>query len=667
MSVRDWFISCVSLKGGRPDWVMGFVGAFTFLVPGLIGLATGVYSTVLIVPLVAFMVVNMTPRDSWLTRRLVSGIIGSVAAAIVVFCSLWAAPYVLIAAALFALLAFLSGLLFAFGRAWLTTAIILPVVATIGFGLPTASPSDIVTLSVGAFLGGLWAVVVIAAFALLSKDHPVAVAISDMYRDIGAQASALASASAESSTDMTQAQAARLKASASIDHALDVTAAPFVSSASVRGKLNDSRRLIARGAAIASVLVETQFTLTSTRATATPEQNAELDALAQWCTTTADTIASQGISGGVAAVQVAAVDADDSDMSRSTSLAKSLVAAMQLPGPTELPSMWSDGGPWQVLMSILQPGSACLRNAGRVAIAAGVAGILAELLNPLHGWWIGITIVVVLKAGVGDTLTSVARRTLGTIVGAIAAGLLSVPLSGHNVAVLCVIGVVIVPMVALHWVNYTYWAAGISIFLLLTMTVNAPPIGWQTSAERIIDTFIGAAICIAATLLLWPNKSRVLIPAAVGGVASATATYMKAAADRTKSAHDLLGLKRQILLHESNAHVAIAGAHGEPGTAMQAASLAPPIITGCQVTRDATSVFARELRATPDSYTADDLVAVQTSATTLEGLAKSLEMRDEEQHKPLVARHADAQLVRVIDDAVRNTELAAQPLQDLAR
>src|SRR5258708_15545513 len=68
--------------------------------------------------------------------------------------------------------------------------------------------------------------------------------------------------------------------------------------------------------------------------------------------------------------------------------------------------------------------SSTFRHALRLAASTALAGVIASAFHLTRGYWIPITVVVVLKPNFGGTLHRAVQRITGTVAGALFAGLI---------------------------------------------------------------------------------------------------------------------------------------------------------------------------------------------------------------------------------------------------
>jgi len=160
----------------------------------------------------------------------------------------------------------------------------------------------------------------------------------------------------------------------------------------------------------------------------------------------------------------------------------------------------------------LTPDSVIFRHAMRhgTATSAGVA--IAYALHLTRGYWVPVTAAVVLRP-----FAATVQRTLFRVAGTVAGGCIAAAIVSqiHSpvglIAALFVCSAVAFTLLPL---NYA-WAV---VFLTPTVIVlisAAAPGGWSVTADRVLNTLLGAAIALVVGFLLWPKAERRAFPDAL--------------------------------------------------------------------------------------------------------------------------------------------------------
>ncbi|MBD2533931.1 FUSC family protein [Nostoc flagelliforme FACHB-838] len=171
-------------------------------------------------------------------------------------------------------------------------------------------------------------------------------------------------------------------------------------------------------------------------------------------------------------------------------------------------------GEQRSLLSLLKENltldSAIFRHALRIGVSLTVGVILYSVTNLPMGYWVTLTIMLVLKPNLGATFQRFFQRVGGTILGAVLAAVIVANIT--NKAVLDIIILLTVFFgISLIGFNYGYSVVFLSIFVLLIIDVGNP-IGWQFAAFRVLNTLIGAGLAFASHYFIWPNWERDRLP-----------------------------------------------------------------------------------------------------------------------------------------------------------
>ncbi len=183
-----------------------------------------------------------------------------------------------------------------------------------------------------------------------------------------------------------------------------------------------------------------------------------------------------------------------------------------------VPEAW----PWDALARNFRLGSPVLRHAVRMSLALGVAYFVAALLPwASHPHWLVLSVAVVLRGNLEQTLTRRNARVLGTLFGClVVVGL------GRWSAPGFVEFVFLVSVGLAHsFVNVRYWvtATAATVMALLQSRLADPSVGFAIG-ERLADTVLGAGLGWAFSYVL-PSWERANLPQALDRALAALETY----------------------------------------------------------------------------------------------------------------------------------------------
>lgn len=184
------------------------------------------------------------------------------------------------------------------------------------------------------------------------------------------------------------------------------------------------------------------------------------------------------------------------------------------------PTTWS----LATLSAHRSPRSPVMRHAARTTAAMACAYGLAQALPwTAHPHWLLMTVAVVLRGNLEQTLLRRNARVLGTLAGcAVAGGLLALhPPAGVMMGAM-VIGLSLAHAYAL--VDYRITSAAGAVMALTQSHLALGLAGRWIAAERIADTLIGVAIAWAFSYL-WPSWERAQLPRLVHRLVQAQLAY----------------------------------------------------------------------------------------------------------------------------------------------
>jgi uncharacterized membrane protein YccC len=169
------------------------------------------------------------------------------------------------------------------------------------------------------------------------------------------------------------------------------------------------------------------------------------------------------------------------------------------------------------------PASPAFRHAVRLAVMLPVAEAASHLLPGQRGYWVTLTVVVVLKPDYAATLERGLARVLGTGLGVVLAGLLIVAV--HPLGAL-----VTVLVAALAWSSYLVFSASYALYsfsLTSLVVMLLSPTGGTSLVvvgDRGLDTLAGGVIAMIG-YAVWPTWEGEALDAAVSRLLGALAGY----------------------------------------------------------------------------------------------------------------------------------------------
>ena len=160
--------------------------------------------------------------------------------------------------------------------------------------------------------------------------------------------------------------------------------------------------------------------------------------------------------------------------------------------------------------TLLNINSQQFRYALRVAIALSIGTFVFIYFNINHGYWIPLTILIVIQPYYGATLKKGLERVIGTVAGIVAGGVISSFPLPHIVFVFLLI---IVSFLLVYNIRNNYkvgvFYLTLMMVVLLHLTAQA---SWTLIAWRVFATCIGAVLAVGAGYAFWPVWEKQLFP-----------------------------------------------------------------------------------------------------------------------------------------------------------
>ncbi len=177
---------------------------------------------------------------------------------------------------------------------------------------------------------------------------------------------------------------------------------------------------------------------------------------------------------------------------------------------------------WQADWSWKSP---MFRHSIRVGVVGSVDVLLLRLLHINHGFWLGMTSIIILQPyGVG-TLRRGVQRVSGTVAGGIFAAVVAAGLHSE-LALLLVVILCAGFTLASYAVDYGVYSFFLTpTFVLLSLR---HPRDWQFAGVRVWMTLLGTLIAVAAMQLLWREKHGDQMARLLRAGAIAEAHYLNA-------------------------------------------------------------------------------------------------------------------------------------------
>lgn len=219
--------------------------------------------------------------------------------------------------------------------------------------------------------------------------------------------------------------------------------------------------------------------------------------------------------------------------------------------------------PVQVLRANLDLRSPALRHALRLAVLVPLADVLTREVGIHRGYWVSLTILVVLRPDFGGTFQRVFLRVIGTLVGLLLTSLAVHYLLGDwQPGTIVLLGVLFFGVRMAGPSNFALSSVFLAGLVVLLLSLAGLP-AHSTVVDRSIDTALGGAIALVASLL-WPSWERGQLAARLAELLEGYCRYLQVMTDPQATAAQRTAVRSQARLVRSSAEASLDRARAEP-------------------------------------------------------------------------------------------------------
>jgi uncharacterized membrane protein YccC len=174
-----------------------------------------------------------------------------------------------------------------------------------------------------------------------------------------------------------------------------------------------------------------------------------------------------------------------------------------------------------------QPDSLLLKHSLRVMIMTSLGLLLYYLFEIPRGYWIVLTIMVLLQPEFGNTWEKARDRMTGTLLGGlIGTFFLIVTVSSHFVIPVLIIGLCCFLYSIYQTKNYRVAVVFITIMLVLLLDLTEK-VDWHIALFRLMATIIGGLLAMAGAYFLWPSWETLQFPFRISKALLANRNYLE--------------------------------------------------------------------------------------------------------------------------------------------
>ena len=146
----------------------------------------------------------------------------------------------------------------------------------------------------------------------------------------------------------------------------------------------------------------------------------------------------------------------------------------------------------------------------RVTVAAISALLIAQFFAlPLHGLWVVLTATVVTQLSIGGSLRAGLEYVLGTLGGALYAGIVGVLVAPTNVLTQSgVLAITVAPLAFLAALNPNFRVAPFSAVLVLLISGQLGEGPIESALTRLLEVTLGGAVAVIVSFLVFPERAH---------------------------------------------------------------------------------------------------------------------------------------------------------------
>ncbi len=233
--------------------------------------------------------------------------------------------------------------------------------------------------------------------------------------------------------------------------------------------------------------------------------------------------------------------------------------------------------PLPILRSSLAVDSAVVRHAARLALLVAGSDLVVRLAGVDRGYWVSLTVLVVLRPDFGATLQRAVMRTAGTVLGLLLASELVHWLPGGGGWEVALVVLLTFSMRFAGPGNVALSAVALSGLVVVLLEISGVPAG-QTVTDRALATLAGGALAVLASVLL-PAWERRFTPGRLAALLRAYADYTDVVADLDAGRTQLQEARAASRLARTNAQASVGRVEAEPATAREQIELGRAVLS----------------------------------------------------------------------------------------
>jgi uncharacterized membrane protein YccC len=211
--------------------------------------------------------------------------------------------------------------------------------------------------------------------------------------------------------------------------------------------------------------------------------------------------------------------------------------------------------------------STVARHAARLSLFVAGSDLVVRLLGLERGYWVSLTVLVVLRPDFGTTLQRSFLRVAGTLIGLVLASELVRVLPTDGWWQVGLIAVLFFGMRLAGPGNVGLSAVALSAMVVILLEINGVP-AHTTETSRALATVAGGALAVIA-VIAWPSWERQYIPARLAKLLTAYRDYVLRVADLGSDPSTLQRARSACRVARTNAQASVDRTRAEPVAATE--------------------------------------------------------------------------------------------------
>jgi uncharacterized membrane protein YccC len=287
-----------------------------------------------------------------------------------------------------------------------------------------------------------------------------------------------------------------------------------------------------------------------------------------------------------------------------------------------LPVSLRQGSLRAMLRANLTPHSVAFRHAVRSAVALSLALALSRALQLPHGYWLPMTVAIVLRPDFAATFNFGLLRVVGTVLGLVLTTALLHVIPDEPWAHLALMGGLCMAFRYLATAHYGIAVAALTGTVVVLLSFEGVDPGVAVF-DRVLNTALGSGLALLA-YVLWPTWERGRARAALADMLDAYADYLHALGRPLRRAthHETRTAARTT---RTNALASLERMRAEPATPTELLDLAQALFSnGNRLARTAMTLEAMLQHRTSLPEQTEVSAFIDHAATALHGIASAL-------------------------------------------